>query len=99
MSDQAHAEAEFLQDLQAFVSEKWQRRPCDRCGTFNWSILPGNANVLGLRAQTPHEFSDLPSVSSYTVEFLPVYCDNCGNTVSIFKRVFDEWRKARTKTT
>ncbi len=97
MADQALSETEFLDDVQAFVSQKWKGNPCDRCGTFQWSILPGSAVVLALKAFTPG--SRYPSMSSYDVEFIPVYCDNCGNTVSIFKRVFDEWRKDRRPAT
>src|SRR6266705_2964771 len=91
MADQTLSEADFLRDVQAFVSEKWKHNPCDRCGSVSWAILQGNANVLGLRAKTPHSQNSL-SAASYEVEFIPVYCDNCGNTVNIFKRVFDEWR-------
>ncbi len=37
----------LLRNVQAFVAEKWQpHHPCDRCGAFHWSILPGNAAVL-----------------------------------------------------
>jgi hypothetical protein len=53
MADQALDEAELLRDLQAFVSEKWKGTPCDRCGTFQWSTLPGTAVVFALKAVTP----------------------------------------------
>jgi hypothetical protein len=98
MPEETLSEADFLEEVQAFVSEKWQRNPCDRCGTFQWSVLPGNAMVLGLRAQTPRG-EDIRSASSYEAEFIPVYCNNCGNTVNIFKNVFDEWRRRRNQTT
>jgi len=97
MTDQALSDADFLRDLQAFVSEKWKRNPCDRCGSFSWAILPGNATVLRWKAETPpnpnHAFS------RHDVVFIPVYCDNCGNTVTIYSEVFDEWRRVRNQTT
>jgi hypothetical protein len=102
MSDQTLSETDFLRDVQAFVSDKWKRNPCDRCGTHNWSILPGNA-LLSITAHTPTMVQvgsqRIPfSASSYPVDFIPIYCDNCGNTVSIYFGVFDEWRKARNRT-
>jgi hypothetical protein len=99
MSDQTLSETDLLQDLQAFVSEKWKGTPCDRCGTFQWSILPGTAVVLTCKAVTPRSGYPSMSASTHDVEFIPVYCNNCGNTVNIFKKVFDEWRKARRQTT
>ena len=103
MSDQTLSEMDFLRDLQSFVSEKWQGAPCDRCGTRQWSILPGNANALNLTARTPRGIDPradrYPTMSSHGIEFIPIYCDNCGNTVIIYAGVFDEWRKAHRRTT
>src|SRR5260221_375566 len=98
MADQMLGEADFLRDLQEFVREKWKNNPCDRCRNFSWAPLPGNATVLRLTAQTPHGQSPSYSASSYGVEFIPVYCDNCGNTVVIYSGIFDEWRKRRQAT-
>jgi hypothetical protein len=103
MTDQTLDEADLLRDVQAFVSEKWKQTPCDRCGTRQWSLLPGNT-LLSITAHTPTIIQmgghDVPfSASSYPVDFIPVYCDNCGNTVNIYFGVFDEWRKRRAQTT
>jgi hypothetical protein len=102
MSDQALPETEFLQELQAFVSEKWGGRPCDRCGTRQWSILPNDA----LLSITAHTLANLQmgnqvvpfSTRSYPVDFIAIYCVNCGNTVNVFKQVFDEWIRHRKTT-
>jgi ribosomal protein S27AE len=107
MADHMLSEADFLRDVQAFVTEKWKRNPCDRCGSFEWSTLPGNAAVLSVNGYSreimDREVMDRrrapPSRYEYEVEFIPVYCNNCGNTVSIFRRVFEEWLKARSRTT
>jgi hypothetical protein len=104
MSDQTLAEAEFLQEVQAFVREKWRRNPCGRCGTFQWSVLPGSANVLVIGVSAPRDPDNrghrlYRSISKDDAEFIPLYCDNCGNTVAIYKKVFDEWRKANRRTT
>jgi hypothetical protein len=100
MSERKMADEDFLRDVQAFVAEKWQQHhPCDRCGTFQWSILPGNATVLSARASTPRSMRQgFRSVSVQDVEFIPIYCNNCGNTVHIYTEVFDEWRKNRRTT-
>jgi hypothetical protein len=103
MPDETLSETDFLRELQAFVSEKWKRNPCDRCGTFQWSILPGD-KVLSITAHTPITITvgdrQFPfSASSYPVDFIPLYCDNCGNTVNIYFGVFDQWRKDRNRTT
>jgi hypothetical protein len=86
---------DLLRNVQAFVAEKWQpHHPCDRCGTFHWSVLPGNAAVLSLRA-----ISDSgQSLPGYEVEFIPVYCNNCGNTINIYIGVFMEWWMKRQTT-
>jgi len=96
MADQTLGESDFLRDVQAFVSEKWKRNPCDRCGSFSWAILPGDANIVRLRAETPS--STDPAFSRSEAVFIPVYYDNCGNTVNIHFGVFDEWRKRRNQT-
>lgn len=101
MADQALVEGDFLRDLQAFISEKWKGNPCDRCGTRNWSIIPGNS-LLSITAHTPTVIQmggkEFPySASAYPVDFIPVYCDNCGNTVTVYFGVFDEWRKTRNR--
>jgi hypothetical protein len=90
----------FLRTVQAFVAEKWTpNNPCDRCGTFHWSILPDYAGVLRLRAITPPLGMDHGQASPrYEVEFIPVYCNNCGTTVSIYIEVFMEWLKNRETT-
>jgi hypothetical protein len=103
MTDQAVAESDFLRDVQKFVSEKWRRNPCDRCGSHNWSVLPGDA-LLNITAHTPTIIQmggrQLPfSASSYPVDFIAIYCENCGNTVTIYAQVFDEWRKRHAQTT
>jgi len=86
---------DLLRNVQAFVAEKWQpHHPCDRCGTFHWSVLPANAAVLSLRA-----ISDSGQSSpGYEVEFIPVYCNNCGNTINIYIGVFMEWWMKRQTT-
>jgi hypothetical protein len=97
MAEATLTETDFLRDLQEFVREKWQHNPCDRCGTFKWSILPGDTSLLRLKAETPP--NPHRSFSRSDVIFIPIYCDNCGNTVNIFFQVFDEWRKIRRQTT
>jgi hypothetical protein len=102
MSDQT-VESDFLREVQAFVSDKWNRNPCERCGTHEWSVLPDNA-LLSITAHTPSMIQvggrHIPySLSSYPTDFIPIYCNNCGNTVAIYFRIFDEWRKARIPTT
>lgn len=104
MADTTRPEDDFLRDVQAFVAEKWQaKNPCDRCGSFAWSILPGQAVVLSTNAYT-REVMDRevterrrspPSRYEYEVEFIPVYCDNCGNTINIYIEVFKEWLRNR----
>jgi hypothetical protein len=92
MADQTLTETEFVRDMQAFVGEKWKRNPCERCGAFAWAI-PENAAILKLKAETPPNPSH--SFARYDVEFIPIYCENCGNTVVIYSEVFDGWRKNR----
>ena len=90
---------DFLQAVQAFVAEKWQaHHPCDRCGTFQWSILPGYAAVLSLHAITPPAMDHGQSSPGYEVEFIPIYCNNCGNTINIYIGVFMEWWANRQTT-
>ncbi|HVB18292.1 MAG TPA: hypothetical protein VNF04_17310 [Stellaceae bacterium] len=96
MADQTLSDTDFLRDVQAFVAEKWKHNPCDRCGSVSWAILQGDATILRLRAETPPSADR--SFSRDNVVFIPVYCDNCGNTVNILFGVFDEWRKARRRT-
>lgn len=103
MAGSTVAEDDFLRDVQSFVSDKWKQNPCDRCGSHDWSILPNSA-LLSINAHTPTVIQvggrEMPySLSSYPVDFIPVYCNNCGNTVSIYFQVFDEWRKRHAQTT
>lgn len=107
MANDARSEDDFLRDVQAFVAEKWQaHHPCDRCGTFQWSILPGSAAVLSVNAYG-RQILDReitggrrapPSRYENEVEFIPVYCDNCGNTINIYIEVFKDWLKNRRTT-
>jgi hypothetical protein len=88
---------DFLKSVQAFVAEKWKsHNPCDRCGTFEWSILPGKETVLSLKALSARGFS---SSTQYDVEFIPIYCNNCGNTVNVFMGTFMEWLTKNRQTT
>jgi hypothetical protein len=97
MTDQSLGDSDFLIDLQKFVTEKWKHNPCDRCGSFAWATLPDNTTILRLKAETPP--NPHHSFSRHDVEFIPIYCENCGNTVNIYSQVFDEWRKSRSRTT
>ncbi len=107
MADDTLADDDFLRNVQAFVAEKWKaKNPCDRCGTYEWSILPGNAVVLSTNAHT-RQIMDRevmegrrasPSRYEYEVEFIPVYCNNCGNTINIYIEVFKEWLRNRQTT-
>jgi hypothetical protein len=99
MADQAVAEGNFLTDVQAFVREKWKGTPCDRCGNLSWAILPGDANVVKLDTYNTNPRSGLYGFPARGAVFIPVYCDNCGNTVAIYSEVFEEWRRARNRTT
>ena len=89
----------FLRDVQEFLKEKWnQHRPCDRCDHYVWSVLPSSTAFLHIQTRG----ASGPSSRYHTmhnVEYLPVYCDNCGNTVMIYLGVFDEWRKRRSAAT
>jgi hypothetical protein len=89
MADNKLKDEDFLAAVQAFVAEKWKRgNPCDRCGSSQWSILPGKETVLSVDASDPDR--DVGR-STDVVEFIPIYCNNCGNTVNIFMGVFMEW--------
>ena len=92
MTNQTLSETDFLRDVQAFVSEKWKRNSCDRCGALAWAV-PENAAILKLKAETPPNPSH--SFARYEVQFVLIYCENCGNTVPIYSEVFDEWCKRR----
>jgi hypothetical protein len=99
MADDTLSGENFLRDVQAFVAEKWlPHHPCDRCGTFHWSILPGNAAVLSVHAMTPRAIDSGQSSPGYEVEFIPIYCNNCGNTINIYIGVFMEWVMKRQTT-
>ncbi len=92
------ADEDFLGTVQAFVREKWKpHNPCERCGSFEWSILPGTENVISVNASNA-EMSSRGS-SHDAVEFVPVYCNNCGNTVNIFIGVFMEWLVKKSRQT
>ena len=99
MVDQTLNETVFLQDLQRFVREKWKGKPCDRCGTHEWSTLPGIANILRLHAYEETRDRGFYNPSTVPVDFVPLYCNNCGNTVNIYFEVFDAWRKIPRQTT
>jgi ribosomal protein S27E len=97
MADQTLIEADFLQDLQEFVRQKWSNNPCNRCGNWSWSPLPGDAAILRLKAETPANNHRL--FTRNDAIFIPIYCDNCGNTVVIYSGIFDEWRRRRNQAT
>lgn len=107
MSDDITSGEDFLRAVQAFVAEKWQpHHPCDRCGTFQWSVLPGDAVVLSSDTYDRRIFDPevrerrvaSPSAAPHSAQFIPVYCNNCGNTVNIYLQVFLEWLKNRQTT-
>jgi hypothetical protein len=89
---------DFLATVQAFVNEKWKpHNPCDRCGSSQWLILPGKETVVSLNAANPEAMDR--SASHDVVEFVPIYCNNCGNTVNVFMGVFMEWLTKNRPTT
>ena len=90
---------EFLREVQQFLKEKWnQNRPCERCDHYVWSVLSSSTAFLHIQARGALGPSSLYHTIN-SIEYLPVYCDNCGNTVMIYLGVFDEWRRRRKAAT
>ncbi len=92
------SDEDFLATVQAFVKQKWKpHNPCERCGCSEWSILPGKETVVSLNAANPEAPNREPSRDA--VEFVPIYCNNCGYTVNVFMGVFMEWLTKNRQTT
>lgn len=56
---------------------KWQGRPCQMCGTGDWTV---SDSIFELRE---YNLGNLVIGGGPIVPVVPITCDNCGNTLFI----------------
>jgi hypothetical protein len=79
-----------LEDVIAFIRDKWKVAECPRCGVNSWSGAPGQF----LAALLPLGKEDIISVweTNAALKLFWMACDNCGHVELMMHSAVDKWK-------
>lgn len=73
--DMSELNTEQIAQLSSYLAQKWRGRPCQMCGSGNWSIQNTCFELKSFRSSYLKGETLLPVI--------PVICTNCSNTLFI----------------
>jgi len=75
------------EDILRFIQGKWSASGCEICNTNKWHFDSVNKYV----ALPVSDGSRFGTVTPLIKAFLPVWCENCGNTKFILLPIIVQW--------